>query len=93
MQGQVGSNHYATERREAGEHKAERIVAEGLKELGWQAQELARRLKGDSGKVKLARRLRQETTMTLAWIASRLHMGTWTYVSNLLKPLNNKKSL
>ena len=31
-----------------------------------------------------ARRLRQETTMSLKWIALRLHMGSWTYVSNLL---------
>jgi hypothetical protein len=31
-----------------------------------------------------ARRLRQETTMSLKWIAQRLHMGSWTYVSNLL---------
>ena len=28
--------------------------------------------------------LRQETTMSLKWIAQRLQMGTWTYVSNLL---------
>jgi hypothetical protein len=32
----------------------------------------------------LARRLRQETTMSLKWIAARLQMGTWSYVSNLL---------
>jgi hypothetical protein len=31
-----------------------------------------------------ARRLRQETTTSLKWIALRLHMGSWTYVSNLL---------
>jgi len=35
--------------------------------------------------VRIARRLRQETTMTLAWIARRLHMGVWTHVSNLLR--------
>jgi len=32
----------------------------------------------------MARRLRQETTMSLKWIAQRLQMGSWTYVSNLL---------
>ena len=32
----------------------------------------------------LARRPRQETTMSLKWIAQRLQMGSWTYVSNLL---------
>jgi hypothetical protein len=40
--------------------------------------------KGDKRKVALARRLRQETTMSLKWIAQRLHMGSWTCVSNLL---------
>jgi len=29
-------------------------------------------------------RLRQETTMSLKWIAQRLQMGSWTYISNLL---------
>ena len=28
--------------------------------------------------------LRKESTMTLKWIAVRLHMGSWTYDSNLL---------
>ena len=40
--------------------------------------------RGTGRKVMLARRLRQETTMSLKWIAERLQMGTWTYVSNLL---------
>jgi hypothetical protein len=40
--------------------------------------------KGHRSKVMLARRLRQETTMSLKWIAARLQMGTWTYVANLL---------
>jgi hypothetical protein len=38
-----------------------------------------------SRKVRMARRLRQETTMTLGWIAQRLHMDAWTDVSNLLR--------
>ncbi len=36
-------------------------------------------------KVELARLLREETTLTLAWIAQRLSMGSWGYVSHLLK--------
>jgi hypothetical protein len=40
--------------------------------------------KGDEGKVKAARRLRQETPVSLKRIAQRLHMGSWTHVSNLL---------
>ena len=55
-----------------------------MRELGWTKAELSRRAKGDKLKVTLARRLRAETTMTLAWIANRLQMGSWTYVSNLL---------
>jgi hypothetical protein len=43
--------------------------------------------KGDKGRVKLARRLRAKTTMTLRWIADRLHTGSWICVSNLLHGL------
>ncbi len=32
----------------------------------------------------IARQLRGETTMSLKWIAQRLGMGSWTYVSDLL---------
>jgi hypothetical protein len=56
-----------------------------LKELRWREQELVHRLKADPGKVKMARRLRQETTTTLAWITGRLRMGPWTYLPNRLK--------
>jgi hypothetical protein len=60
-------------------------VRAGLQMMGWTEKELPRRAKGDKGKVRLARQLRAETTMTLAWIARRLQMGSWTYVSNLLR--------
>ena len=70
------------DRQESGERKAERLVAEGLKTLGWDEKELALRRKGDKG--KLARRLRAQTTMTLAWIAQQLCMGSWTYTANLI---------
>ncbi len=55
-----------------------------LGRLSWPEQELRGRAKGHPGKVVIARRLRQETVMSLRWIAQRLEMGTWTYVSNLL---------
>lgn len=66
------------------EERAKRLVAQELKRLGWDGQELTRRRKGDKHKVQLARRLRAETTMSLAWIAEQLRMGSWSYVSNLL---------
>ena len=86
---QVGAQHHATQRQETEEAKAERLVREELATLGWDEGELSRRRKGDPEKVRIARRLRRETTMTLAWIARRLGMGVWTYVSNLLgaKPM------
>jgi len=83
VEGQVGANHYGAERQETGEQKAERIVREELQRLGWSENELEGRPKGHRGKVTMARQLRQETTMSLKWIAQRLQMGTWTYVSNL----------
>ena len=55
-----------------------------IERLGWEEEQLRAHRKGHPSKVKLARRLRQETTMSLKWIAARLQMGTWTYVSNLL---------
>jgi hypothetical protein len=37
-------------------------------------------------KVCWARRLREETTMDLKWIAEALAIGSWKYLSNLLSP-------
>jgi REP element-mobilizing transposase RayT len=88
----VGAQHYGAERQESGEAKAERLVREELASLGWQEADLAVRRKGDPGKVRIARRLRRETTMTLGWIAGRLQMGVWTNVSNLLRAAASVKS-
>jgi hypothetical protein len=55
-----------------------------LERLGWEEDQVRARGTGHRAKVKLTRRLRQETTMSLKWIAQRLQMGAWTYVSNLL---------
>ena len=76
--------HPSRERDETEQAKALRIVQQELKRLGWSDAELKRRRKGDESKVTLARRLREETTVSLRWIAENLHMGTWTHVSNRL---------
>ena len=81
----VGANHYGSDRFETGQEKARRLIAQELKRLGWTEDDLRRRRKGDPEKVKLARRLRAETTMTLAWVAQHLAMGRWGYVAQLLK--------
>jgi hypothetical protein len=80
----VGPSHCGAQRKETGLQKAERIVTEEMGRLGWDEDQLRARPKGHPSKVMPARRLRQETTMSLKWIAGRLQMGTWTYVSNLL---------
>jgi REP element-mobilizing transposase RayT len=79
-----GPEHYGREIQESAEQKAERITAEELRKLGWQETELSSRRKGDRSKVRIAVRLRQETTMTLEWIAGRLQMGTKTHLAHLL---------
>ena len=79
-----GPFHYGEELRESAVAQAERIVAEELRRRGWEESELARRRKGDAEKVALAQRLREETTMTLAWIAERLQMGSKTHLAHLL---------
>jgi len=52
--------------------------------LSWPEAELRGRPNGHRGKAGIARRLRQETIRSLSWIAQRLELGTWTYVSNRL---------
>ena len=84
MKERMGEHHYGEERAETEQERAEGLVQEGLKRLGWSEDDLGTRRKGDRGKVKLAARLRAETTMTVKWIAQRLQMGTWTLVNHLL---------
>ena len=52
--------------------------------MRWSAEDLDGHLKGDGRKLRIARRLREETTMTLAWIAERLRMGSKTHLAHLL---------
>jgi hypothetical protein len=81
---QPGAEHFGPEIRESAQDKAERLVRAELSRLGWTASDLARQRKGAPQKLRIALRLRRETTMTLAWIAQRLCMGTKTHLSHLL---------
>jgi putative transposase len=85
MSQRMGAEHYGTERSETDTAKAERIVGEELKRLGWREADLGKRRKGDEQKVALARRLRRESTMTLKWIAARLQMGSASMVTHCLQ--------
>jgi len=81
---EAGAEHYGEEIRESGEEKARPLIREELNKLAWRQEDLERRPKGDAEKVRVALRLRRESTMTLGWIAGALCMGTKTYLSYLL---------
>jgi hypothetical protein len=85
MHGWTGPHHGGEERRETEEAWAGKLLAEGLRREGWTVRDLAQRRKGDAVKVRLARRLRAETTMTLSWIAKQLHMGAAGSLANRLR--------
>jgi hypothetical protein len=60
------------------------LVQDELRRRGWKEADLVRRRKEDVEKVGIAWRLRQESPMTLKWIAQQLRMGAWTHGSNCL---------
>jgi hypothetical protein len=57
--------HYGEEIRESAQAKADRLVSEELKHLGWEPEELGRRRKGAPEKQKIALRLRREAMRTM----------------------------
>ncbi len=91
--GRLRATHYGSERRETQEAYALRLLAEEMSRVGWNESALRQAGKGDERKVRLAARLRKETTMSLKWIAQRLAMGSWTHVSNLLGARRKQESL
>ena len=62
---------------EVAQAKAERIISEELRQLGWQESDLALRRRRDPSKVEIAVRLRKETTLSVKQVAARPHLGTW----------------
>jgi hypothetical protein len=59
-------------------------VRTALDRLGWSEEDLERRRKGDPDKATIARQLKSETTMTAAWIARQLRMGSESNVRRLV---------
>jgi putative transposase len=84
MAEQRGAYHYGEELMEAAEDKAARLIDAALKRKGWTREELKARRKGDKFKVRLAAQLRAQTTVTIAWIARHLVMGTRGHLTHLL---------
>jgi hypothetical protein len=76
IEGKVGEHHFGELRLETAQAKAERIIAEESKRLGWQETDFAARRKHDPGKVEIAQRLREQTNLSVTQIAERLDFGT-----------------
>ena len=60
------------------------LIAEALQGEGVTAAQIASWRKGHPFKVRLAARLRAESTVTVSWIAQRLGMGTRGHLAHLL---------
>ncbi len=74
--GEHGENHSGELHRETAEQKANRILSEELSRRGWPESDLAVRRRSDPGKLVIAVRLRNETTLPVKWIAARVQIGT-----------------
>lgn len=82
--GKLHEHHGGKERLETDLERARRLIASELARSRWTPKQLGRERKGHAVKLAIARRLREETTMPLKWIAEELHMGTWTHLNRLL---------
>ena len=69
------------------------VMNEEMNRLGWSAEALRQAGKGNEEKVRLAARLRRETTMSLKWTAQQVERGSWSHVSNLLVARRKHESL
>ena len=76
MEGKLGEHYSGELKREGAEAKAERVIRQELKRLRWTESDFKMPAKSDPAKLALAAWGRQETTLTLGWIAHRVHMGT-----------------
>jgi hypothetical protein len=75
-------SHLRTSRRSFGQ----RIVEE-LERRRWGPEKLPHLPKAHHEKLKIAGRLRAETTVTLKWISDNLHMGAPAYLGNCLRTI------
>lgn len=66
------------------QQKSQKIIAQMLLEAGWSEEVLLAERKGHPLKVKIARALRAQSTLTQQQIAERLRMGTRTHLNHLL---------
>ena len=90
MRTPVGRSHYGAELRESDEQKAHGLIAEELKGMKSSKIDWAGLRKGDARKVKIARRLRRETSVPVRWIVEELKMGSVAYASRLIAVRRNE---
>ena len=86
----IKDHHPGDIRRESAGSRAERIIAEELRRLGWSSADLSLRLKTDPDKLRMAQRLRAETILPMKWIAARLHLGTTRSAGTRLQELRKR---
>ena len=86
-----GPSHFGEAVHEAVEVRAERLIAQALERLGWTELDLAIRPKGHSAKLELAHQLRAQMTLSVAWVAQRLSMGSRAHLAWLLKGGKSRK--
>jgi hypothetical protein len=79
-----GAEHYGTERLETDVTKAERIIREELQQRRWQESDLAKRAKGDVGKVADRGSVAGGNAGDGAVDCGTARMGTLGYVNNRL---------
>jgi len=84
LNGKFGAHHDGEEKWESAEEHAKSMLAEELKRRGLRQEDLEQRRKGDPAKVRIARRLRTGTTMSLKWIAENVRMGSVSMVAHCL---------
>lgn len=82
--GEKRGNYHAKEFMEIMEVKARRIIAEEIRRLRLDVEDLGRLARMDPRKGEIALRLRSETTMTMEWIARELSAGTAGTLGNTL---------
>jgi hypothetical protein len=84
MMGALSDNHDPEQVAEMMQVRLARLLAQELQRCKVSAEKLGELSKGHPLKIRLAEKLHRETPMTLRWIATALHMGSWQYVSHLL---------
>ncbi|MCP5515928.1 MAG: hypothetical protein H7A45_01565 [Verrucomicrobiales bacterium] len=77
IEGKLGEHHAGQLRAESAAAKAERIIGEELQRVGWTRADLEKRKRIAPEKLKLAARLRRETTLTINRITALPSGCTW----------------